>query len=290
MKLRSILRFIYNHPLNQKRKLRAIAQFFYWQFYSRLIGGKKVHRFTDRSKLYISKGMTAATGNYYCGLLEVYEMSFLLHFLKEDDLFADIGANIGSYTILASAHARARSVSFEPSPFTFEHLKENIALNAIADKVELLNLAVGEEDGILKFTKGLDTVNHIATNDNNPTIDVKVVRLDDQLKEVPSLMKIDVEGFETPVIKGGMRVLKDPKLKAIIMELNGSGRKYGFNEDEILINLKELGFEEFSYDPFERRLIPVNHNSDNTIFIRDVEAVQKRLMDSEPISINGMSY
>ena len=42
------------------------------------------------------KGMTGASGNIYFGLHEFEEMGFLLHFLREEDLFIDIGAYIGS--------------------------------------------------------------------------------------------------------------------------------------------------------------------------------------------------
>ena len=46
--------------------------------------------------------MTGATGNIYCGLYEFLDMAFLLHFLRNGDLFGDIGSNIGSYTVLAT--------------------------------------------------------------------------------------------------------------------------------------------------------------------------------------------
>lgn len=46
--------------------------------------------------------MTGATGNWYCGLQEYEDMSFVLHALRPGDLFVDVGANIGSYSILAA--------------------------------------------------------------------------------------------------------------------------------------------------------------------------------------------
>ena len=45
--------------------------------------------------------MHGVTGNVYCGLHDFAEMSFMLHLLRAGDLFADIGANVGSYTVLA---------------------------------------------------------------------------------------------------------------------------------------------------------------------------------------------
>ena len=55
--------------------------------------------------------MTGATQNIYCGLQEFEEMAFLLHFLRKDDLPLDIGANIGSYTILAASSVGARTMA-----------------------------------------------------------------------------------------------------------------------------------------------------------------------------------
>jgi hypothetical protein len=52
--------------------------------------------------MWATSGMTGATGNLYVGLHEFEEMAFLLHFLRPGDLFADVGANVGSYTILAA--------------------------------------------------------------------------------------------------------------------------------------------------------------------------------------------
>jgi hypothetical protein len=60
------------------------------------------------------KGLTGATGNWYCGLDAFEDMAFLLHFMREEDLFVDVGANIGSYTILAGNEVGAETIEIEP--------------------------------------------------------------------------------------------------------------------------------------------------------------------------------
>ena len=102
--------------------------------------------------------MSGATGNLYCGLHEFYDMAFLLHFLRKEDLFVDVGANIGSYTILASAHIGASVISIEPVRKTFDHLATNVLLNNVYGKVELVNSAVGSKNGVIEFTSELDTI------------------------------------------------------------------------------------------------------------------------------------
>lgn len=71
----------------------------------------------------------------YMGLHEFENMAFLLHFLRKEDLFFDIGADIGSYTILASGHVGAHTFAFEPIPSTFQSLANNVAINRINDSV-----------------------------------------------------------------------------------------------------------------------------------------------------------
>jgi hypothetical protein len=64
----------------------------------------------------IEAGMTGASINHYCGLDAAADMAFLLHVLHPGDVFFDVGANVGSYTILASGVAQARTLSLEPTP------------------------------------------------------------------------------------------------------------------------------------------------------------------------------
>ncbi len=59
---------------------------------------------------------------------------FLLHFLRCDDLFVDIGANIGSYTVLAGAVVGATCLAVKPIPSTYESLLDNIHLNRLEKK------------------------------------------------------------------------------------------------------------------------------------------------------------
>ena len=81
--------------------------------------------FVEGTKLNIEPGQTISTGNYYVGLLEFEEMAFAIHFLDNSDIFFDIGANIGSYSILASGISKSRTIAFEPIESTFLQLEKN---------------------------------------------------------------------------------------------------------------------------------------------------------------------
>jgi FkbM family methyltransferase len=287
------IKFILNHPLNAKSRFKALKRFLSWQFSNVFYALPTIFCFTEKSKLIAWKGLAGATGNLYCGLDEFEDMGFLLHFLRENDIFVDIGANIGSYTVLASAEIGAISHSFEPHPTTYDYLIDNLSINRIQAKTKAYNLGLGSHKGILKFTSNLDSTNHIATDTETNTINVEVNTLDNIMSDnCPILFKIDVEGFETEVLKGSENILKNKSLKAVIIELNGSGSRYGYDENKIREKFEALGFLSYRYNPLERKLTAAEPNLKtlNTIYIRDMNFIIERTTNSRMIKVNGISF
>lgn len=213
-----------------------------------------------------------------------------MHFLRKEDLFIDVGANIGSYTILSSGHVGANTISVEPVPSTFKNLMNNIAINHILPKVKPLNIALGHEKTELLITSTYDTINNIKYKEEEGTVKVTVDTLDNIIEPDHSniLLKIDVEGFEAAVLKGSNKLLSNPAVKAIIMELNGLGEQYGFDEKEMHYFLLQQGFNTYSYSPYERKLTQKNKlDINNTLYIRNEEFVKKRLSEAVVINIAG---
>lgn len=296
MSLIKVLKTITNHPLNRDDKIKAIIRFIKWQIACRFGRGDRVVEWINGSKFFARRGETGLTGNIYSGLAEFEDMAFLLHYLRKGDLFVDVGANSGAYTILACSSVGARGYAFEPIPATFARLVANVRLNNLEERAKCFNIGVGKGEGRLTFTGELDTVNHVLAHGEISAnkIDVKISPLDSILNgDCPLLMKIDVEGFEFPVLEGGRETLKNPALNSVIIELNGSGSKYGFNENGIVELMEAGGFRSFSYDPFGRKLIDLHgktHNTGNTIFIRDQAMVQKRLAEAPILSVYGKRF
>jgi hypothetical protein len=119
-------RLIFEHPLNRGRPISTAARVIAWQVRSRLRKVVPVD-FANGAQLLVTRRMYGATGNVYCGLHEFEEMAFLLHFLRPGDTFADVGANIGSFSVLAGS-VGARAVAFEPGE-RFEDLQRNARHN-----------------------------------------------------------------------------------------------------------------------------------------------------------------
>ena len=297
VRIKQIIKGINAHPLARKHKFLAYRKLLRWQLGQYLFPGIKTLEFLPGVHFLAEKGITGITGNIYCGLHEFNDMGFLLHFLRAEDLFIDVGANVGSYTLLASGIVGAKSISSEFAPVTFQKLKANIISNHLEVKSSLINAAVGCKNGILHFTSDLDTVNHVLLDENlitAQTISVPVHTLDAfvEVKCVKNcLIKIDVEGFEFEVLGGMKKILEEGLLKAIIIELNGSGARYGYDEKEIKKQITEAGFRAYHYDPFGRSLTAMEIEGNfNTIYLRDLPFVEMRIHSANKISVFGESF
>lgn len=291
-KIKRTLGFMFNHPLGSKHPVRALFRFFVWQLQSSVSSSKLIVKsFVSPVRFFARKGLTGITGNIYTGLHEFNDMGFLLHFLCPGDIFFDVGANAGSYTLLAAGVCNAACVAIEPVRSTFDILTKNIDLNHLNGKVVPINAGAGAAAGTLNFSSDQDTTNHVIPAGENPVnvISVPVILIDSLLdKGEPALIKIDVEGFETEVLKGMKNTLESPSLKAIIIELNGSGERYGFNEDDIHNLLLSKNFEPFNYDPFTRSLTTLpSFGSNNTIYCRDIPFILDRIKNAQGFKALG---
>lgn len=296
MSLHSTLTFILDHPLNRHRKAAALWHFLCWQLTSRLARGPHLRQWVGHTKFWVRRGETGLTGNLYTGLQEFADMGLLLHLLQPQDLFIDVGANAGSYTLLACGVNGARGVAYEPVPATYERLVANVRLNGLEARVRCVNKAVGDKAGQLAFMTDSDTTNRALRAGDHAASQsiVEVTLLDSDLADAePTALKIDVEGYETPVLLGASRLLAKPSLLCVIVELNGSGAQFGFDEDSILALMAEQGFVACAYDPLSRQLSRLpgkNAASGNTLFVRNADAVRQRLQQAPAVVINGISF
>jgi FkbM family methyltransferase len=290
--LRDTFDLLLRHPLNRRRRLAAVVRYLRWQVGSLLAPGPIAVRFVDDSLLLASFGMAAATGNVYAGLYEFEDMAFVLHFLTPADLFVDVGANIGSYTVLAAAAAGASCISLEPVPETLAHLVRNLRLNGLEARVDARGVAAGAAVGTLGFTSGLGPMNRATTAGEARAIEVPVQPLDDIVgARAPLMLKIDVEGFETEVVRGARRVLGSPTLQAVLMEQNGNGARFGYDEAALHRQLLDLGFRAFRYRPLERRIVADDDGAaarrGNVLYLRDAAAAQARVAAARSHTVLG---
>lgn len=278
--LANMAKYFSAHPMTRDAQVQAWARFVTWQIKCRF-QQEIVFDWIADQKLYARKGMTGVTGNIYCGLHEFTDMAFLLHMLRSDDLFFDVGANIGSYTILASGVCGARTWAFEPDPDTARQLQRNVDLNELGQQVKVVVSGVSDQEGQLRFTKGLDTINRVVDDGHTDTQVLSVTTLDKMAESTcPLLMKIDIEGHEPQAMRGAEATLRDERLQSIIIETV---------TPEVEGALASAGFQLRYYDPFNRSLSETRNAlpTNNCIFVRDHEFVAKRLETASSVDVLG---
>jgi FkbM family methyltransferase len=160
---------------------------------------------------------TAGSKVVYANPPDYPEMLVWANVLKPGDLFVDVGANIGTYTIWAG-ELGARVIAVEPAADTFALLRENVSLNGYP--VEMFQLAAGARSGTGTFTSGRDSLNRL-----DPAGDVKVnvITVDDLLHGRGATgVKIDVEGYELEVLRGCVEALAAQRIHLLQIEWNRS--------------------------------------------------------------------
>jgi FkbM family methyltransferase len=178
-------------------------------------------------------------------------------FFREGDVFYDIGANVGAYSLVASKffEGKVTVYAFEPAFLNFTQLCKNLQLNGSQESVMPLPIALSDKTHIANFNfrnlvpggavhalgEPVDDGGNVFT----PVARQPVLsyRVDDLIKHfdlrIPNHIKIDVDGTEFSVLKGMEGTLNDHSVRSMLLELNvGTGY-----ERQILDFLAKKGFE-----------------------------------------------
>lgn len=154
--------------------------------------------------------------------------------VAQGDVFYDIGANIGSYSLIAAAHTsrRMKIYAFEPSFANFAQLNRNVLLNKCEGVIAPLPVALWREPGVRLFRhRTVDTGGALHSIDTGSdqgfravyTQPVLTFRLDDFMEqfflEPPNHIKIDVDGEELEILHGAGAVLGHDGLRSMLVEV-----------------------------------------------------------------------
>jgi FkbM family methyltransferase len=139
----------------------------------------------------------------------------ILSFIPKRETFIDVGANIGVWSIAMIPHFK-KIISFEPSPLNRMCLEANTQ-----GRTDIRPFAVGNKNGKVNFKDSKKNCgdSQITLEETKGSYSVDIVRLDDQQIDNCSLIKIDVQGFEFPVILGAEKIIKKCQ-PWIIFEIN----------------------------------------------------------------------
>lgn len=137
---------------------------------------------------------------------------------RKIDCFVDVGANTGFYSIMFAVKQLAdRIIAFEPDPGNHARLTKNLALNRLSDRVETLQLALGNRNGeaILyegaQWNRGESTIAEPEQTPQQVMHRIRQARFDDvfDLARQNIIIKMDVEGYEFEALAGMERTLKE---------------------------------------------------------------------------------
>ncbi len=172
---------------------------------------------------------------------EGFMLGALQRAVRPGDVIFDVGANAGLYTRCAlQCFQAARVIAFEPVPENVKHLKHNLRLGAIESRVQIVPTALAESDGQGVFQKDnvtfasgtLDAVSQGEPSQSHAqykfaavTITVDVATMDSLVSSgavpPPAVIKLDVEGAEAMVLRGGRRTLAAHQ-PIVVVELHGA--------------------------------------------------------------------
>lgn len=216
------------------------------------------------------------------GLYDYNNMQLILKLLCDGGTFIDIGANIGSYSLIASECSSAQIHAFEPHPGTFQMLKHNIELNRRSN-VALHNVALGSLERTVFLTdRAGSSINHIVPEKSQVTgtLAVPCHRMDglcQKLKFSPQIVKLDVEGFEYDVLQGFGTLISS--IQVLMIEMNGLSdqRSHGHKEiHSLLLSSGLTGPWQCDFD--QRQLHPLTTRStEDSLYVSSVfrEEAQK---------------
>lgn len=208
------------------------------------------------------------------GMYDYNNMSIVQELSNDGLIFFDIGANIGIYSLLASEKSMNVVHAFEAHPRTFAKFVTNINLNG-RKNIIVNNIAVGNKHGKLMLTDTeYSSTNRIIQDSNKYSncIEVDCITLNEYCtinNIIPDIIKIDVEGYELPVIDGIGDLLSNVKM--LIIEINGLAEDYGYNGNYLLSKITSLFDGPFYLDVVNRKLYrkPINTREDAVFISRN---------------------
>ena len=205
-----------------RHPLKAYITGHYWYLFER---GRVWIRYDGVGVINVSLGDYLQRQIFFDGYYERPLVDWLKRTLTADDVFWDVGANIGAISLVAARLCR-QVVAFEPDPRSLTYLARNVQANQLA-AVEIIAAALGNEAGAAPLYQSSATNSGMTSlvaghGDVVGETNVTVLTADDLIATrpelLPTVMKLDVEGAEHLVLGGAKRLLNSGRLRALVFE------------------------------------------------------------------------
>lgn len=165
-------------------------------------------------------------------------VQWIEEWFRSGEVFFDIGANVGSFSLIAFRFlgGRTRIYAFEPGFMTFPQLCRNIHLNRADQSIAPFQVALSNRTGVSAFhyrdlkpgsaLHALEVPRDWRGKGFEPVLSLPILsyRLDDFIRQFelpgPNHLKIDVDGMEYQILQGAEQTLRSPTLRSLLMEAN----------------------------------------------------------------------
>lgn len=231
----------WSHPGNQGHRVRSLYRLSAFHLRGRLLHRRTQIPIGQHSSMWADLSVVSTIHAVIGNPPDWAEMQAWRRVLRPGDLFVDVGASAGSYTLWA-ADLGASVIAVEPDPTARGLLEDNVALNVHAN-VEIVAAAMAGVSGTMKFTSDLGTMNQLVMADSGGT-DMPVRTLDEVLgNRTARGVKIDVEGAERLVLDGASEALQEGRVAVFQLEWNSfSGPLLGEDRSPIVKTLAAHGY------------------------------------------------
>lgn len=214
-----------------------------------------IDNFDSNIKMKIDPSRSMGAAIYWTGFHEFREFLFLHRYLKNDMVFADVGANQGEYALFAAKRLMGGQVlAFEPLPSIRTVLMDNIQLNGF-DNIKVFDCGLSSEEGTLQIHEIEDVHEGLATfypgeRKSRKSFSVPLKTLDDIFTTNNfsrlDFIKIDIEGGELKALQGSKAVIQ--KYRPVVMiEINEETyRAAGYSSQDVARFFAALGYQPFT--------------------------------------------
>lgn len=216
-----VVKVVWLNPANRHRRVRQVLRALEFRSRAHFLRRPTVVPLGRRSTVYAIHDAASSSRAAYANPPDWPEMVVWRRVLHPGDLFVDVGANVGLYTIWA-LDCGADVVAVEPNPENVRQLRRNLDLNGY--EAEIVTAALSNVSGTAGLA-GSDLNRQHLLFDEDPGVSevarVDVRTLDSVLGDRKAAgVKVDVEGAEKLVLQGARRALSSERISVIQLEWN----------------------------------------------------------------------
>jgi len=255
MKLLSSFLNLIRNPYNRNKKFLFLLKLLWWK------ANQKFFRLPVVIPLFKNIQCICYPQSSFGGLIvystypEYSETKLVQKLLRENSLFIDVGANIGYYSLLAaSVIKKGKIFAFEVEKRALNNFYENINLNKLEDKIEVIEKLVSDKDGYERFIVSTESeVSRIVggSQKSKDFLRFPCIKLDSFAKEENisfiDFLKVDVEGAEYKVLKGAEELLRGKRIKYLLFEVNKNIKDYDGSKKDVFEMLSDFGYKIYKF-------------------------------------------